>query len=206
MFHKFHLKWGFDGLRYVYRIDGKKLGEITVSKDYRKSLKFVDLCPDRYDKGFNNLEEIFEYVISSKYFNPWMFDLEKLNKINRDRDKKRKTYSSFLKYLEPYKENKTIEDFHYFYPDKKVYLGHIDFNFPGFLRQYRELEKREERLIKIRAKFNGNILIDEFGIKGKELGNLISNFKASFEDLNTFEDYILENDVETILNKVKNYL
>ena len=203
---KFGLKWGFRGLEFDYKIDGKKLGTINVTKDYEKALEFLGFDVDRYNKGFNNLEEIFNYVIDSKYFNPFMYDLEQYNKINRDRDKKRKTYQSFLKYLEPYKENVNLEDCHYFYPNKKVYLGHIDFHFPGFLRQYRELEKREERVRAVHAKFNGHILMDKFGIKGKELGNLISNFKASFEDLNEFEDYVLENDVETILNKVKNYL
>jgi hypothetical protein len=203
---KFGLKWGFSGLEYDYKIDGKKLGTISVSKDYREVLPFLGFDVVRYDKGFKNLNEIFEYVKSNKYFNPWMFDLEQYNKINRDRDKKRKTYQSFLEYLEHYKNTMIIDNCHYFYPDKKAYLGHIDFHFPGFLRKYRELEKKEERVRLIHSKFNGHILMDEFNISGKELGNLISNFKVSFEDLNSFEEYVLANDIETILNKVKNHL
>ena len=205
LFHKFGLKWGFDGLKYVYRIDGKRLGIIDVCSDYRKALQFVDLCPDRYDRGFKNLQEIFDYVKSSKYFNPWMFDLENFNRINRERDKKRNTYSKFLEYVEQFK-NDNKEDYHYFYPDKKVYLGHIDYYFPGFLKEYRNLEKKEERLREVHEKFNGNILIDEFGITGKDLGNLISRFKALFEDLNSFQEFVLANNKETILNKVKTIL
>lgn len=200
---KFNLKWGFRGLEYDYKIGGKKLGTISVTKDYEKALDFLGFDVDRYNKGFDTLEDIFKFVIDSKYFNPWLYDLHQYNKINRDRDKKRKTYQSFIEYLEPYKEENNIEDYHYFYKDKKVYLGLVDHYFPGFLKQYRELEKKEERKRAVHAKFNGNILIDEFGITGKQLGDSISNFKASFEDLNTFEDYVLDNDVETILKDFK---
>lgn len=204
--HKFHLKWGFDGLRFVYRLNDKKLGEIDVTKDYKKALSFLGFDVERYDKGFETLEDIFEYVISSKYFNPWLFDLEKLNRINRERDKKRNTYSKFLEYIEPLKQNTSIEDYHYFYHDKSVYLGLIDHYFPGFLRKYRLLEKREERVKSISEKFNGRILIHEFNITGRELGKLITDFKNSFDSVFDYEEYILNNDIETILNKVKQFI
>ena len=207
---KFGLKWGFKGLEYDYKIGDKKLGTINITKDYTKALDFLGFDVERYNKGFETLEDIFKFVIDSKYFNPFMYDLEQYNKINRDRDKKRKTYQSFLKYLEPYKNQALMDQwsdknkkYHYFYKDKKVYLGLIDHYFPGFLEQYRELEKKEEKLVAIRAKFNGNILMDEFGLEGKELGQSISNFKASFENNNEFEGYVLKNDVETILNEFK---
>lgn len=204
--HKFHLKWGFDGLRYVYRINDKKLGEINVTKDYKKALSFLGFDVERYDKGFETLEDIFEYVKSSKYFNPWLFDLEKLNRINRERDKKRTTYAKFLDYIKPLKENIKIEDYHYFYHDKTVYLGLIDHYFPGFLREYRLLEKREERVINVSEKFNGRILIHEFNVTGRELGKLISDFKNSFENTFEYEEFVLNNDIDTILKRVKKFL
>ena len=204
--HKFHLKWGFDGLRYVYRINDKKLGEINVTKDYKKVLSFLGFDVERYDKGFETLEDIFEYVKSSKYFNPWLFDLEKLNRINRERDKKRTTYAKFLEYIKPLKENTKIEDYHYFYHDKTVYLGLIDHYFPGFLREYRLLEKREERVRNISEKFNGRILIHEFNVTGRELGKLISDFKNSFENTFEYEEFILNNSIDTILESVKKFL
>jgi len=199
--HKFGLKWGFDGLQYVYRLNDKKLGTIEVTKNHKEALEFLGFDSKRYEEGFKNLDEIFEFVINSKYFNPWLFDLEKLNRINRERDKKRTTYKKFLEYLEPIKKETKIEDYHYFYSDKKVYLGLIDNVFPGFLRKYRLLEKKEERINMISKKFNGHMLIDKFNLRGKELGTLITNFKESFETKEQYEEFILNNEIEVILDK-----
>jgi len=64
----------------------------------------LDLDPNVYHKGFDELKDIFNFIIVSKYFNPYMSDLDpygydkkgvalyKINKINRDRNVKRKTY------------------------------------------------------------------------------------------------------------------
>lgn len=195
--HRFGLKWGYRGLVYSYKIDGKKLGDITITKDYKKALSFLGFDVERYDKGFDSLQEIFDYVVSSKYFIPRVFDFDTLNRINRERDQKRPTYKSFVDFIQPLKENN--DSYYYFYKDKKVYLGLIDFHFPGFLKEYRNLEKKEERKRKVHSLYNGNLLMEKFKISGKELGLAMNKFKKEFESLEKMEDWILENDTETIL-------
>ena len=118
--HKFDTKYGQDGLRFVYRTEGKVLGEIKLSTDPVEICKFLGLKDFREAK-LESLLDIFEYVRSSKYFNPFMYDMDELNKINRDRNKKRKTYMSFLDYCGPLKESDAL--WYRFYPAKKVYLG-----------------------------------------------------------------------------------
>jgi len=99
-------------------------------------------------------------------------------------------------------KEKGSDAYHYFYHDKKVYLGLVDMYFPGFLKQYRQLEKKEERKRNISVLFNGNMIIEEYNITGKELGQAITNFKNYFSDNNAFEDYILEtNNKAEILQK-----
>ena len=198
--HKFGLKHGYTGLVYPYRIDGKMLGNILVSKDIPKILEFCGFDAKQYEQGFDSLEEIFDFVTSSKYFNPWMYDLENLNKINRDRDKKRSTYTAFVKHVAPLKE-KGKDYYHYFYPDKKVYLGYIDHHFPGFLKKYRELEIREERLRSVNKLYNGDLIMQHFDLKGKELGAAMSKFQASYASKEALENFILEaNDTTYILH------
>jgi len=191
--HKFGLKHGYDGLIMPYRIDGKMLGEVVVSKDYRKSLAFLGFNVERYDAGFDNLNEIFDFVTSSKYFNPWMFDFETLNRINRERDKKRATYAAFVEHVAPMKE-KGKEAYPYFYSDKRVYLGLIDHYFPGFLKEYRQLEKLEERKRAVSALYNGNIVMRHFDLSGATLGAAIGEFEKYFSSRKLLEDYVLETD------------
>ena len=199
--HRFGLKWGFQGLEFTYRLDGKELGIITVTKDYEKALEFLGFDVDRYNLGFDNLDEIFDFVTSSKYFNPWLFDFEVMNRTNRERDMKRTTYASFVEHVSNMKEV-GIENYHYFYSDKRVYVGLVDHYFPGFLKQYRQLEKKEQRKRSISELFNGRLVMETYKLEGKALGDALSMFKMYFADIVTYEDYILEtNNTAEILQK-----
>ena len=131
-----------------------------------------------------------------------MYDLENLNHVNRTRDRKRTTFASFLKYIEPLKDyGKSY--YHYFYPDKKIYLGLIDHYFPGFLLQYRELEKIEERKKYIHSLYNGNLIMKYFMIgSGKALGSFMYNFQEYFGTKEQLEEYILSvNNTDIIMSK-----
>lgn len=203
LFHSVGLKWGQDGLRYVYRIDGKVLGEINLTTSYEEAFKLVGLDPKTYTDGFDDLVDMFKYVVTSPFFNPVKYDLENLNRINRERDKKRKTYAAFIEYIEPLREN----EYRYFYPDKKVYLGLIDHYFPGFLKKFRELEVIEERKRNIHALYNGNLIMQRYAIQGKELGKAMTDFVNNFyttqgtTDYSLFEDWLLDlNDSNKILH------
>lgn len=199
--HKFGLKWGYKGLVYPYRIDGKMMSDIVVTKDYRKALNFLGFSAHIYDQGFDSIDEIFLFVTSSTYFNPWMFDFETLNRINRDRDKKRKTYAGFVEHVAPMKA-RGKEAFWYFYSDKTAYLGLIDHYFPGFLKNYRALQKKEERKREVNSFYNGNIIMENFGLKGADLGKVIGGFEKHFGSKEALEDYVLSTkNTEIIMQK-----
>lgn len=197
---KFNLKWGFDGLIYVYRAEGKVLGEIVVSKDYEQSLAFLGFDVEMYNEGFDTLDEIFDFITRSQYFNPWMFDMDQLNRINRERDKKRTTYQSFLRHVDPMKDAGR-DAYHYFHKDKDVYLGLIDHYFHGFLLKYRELQLKEERRQKVHSLFNGNLLMAKFpDLSGKSLGEFMTDFQSEFGNKTNFEDWLLAtDDVEMVM-------
>jgi hypothetical protein len=91
--HKFGLKFGFSGLVYPFRaFSGRLTQNIIISKDTEKIFKFLGLDYDKYTEGFNTVEEIFDWIVSSKYFCGENFLMENLNHIDRKRNKKRKTY------------------------------------------------------------------------------------------------------------------
>lgn len=200
--HQYNLKFGADGLKFVYYHEGKKLGKIYLTKDHHEALTFLGFDPARYDKGFDTLEEVFEYVVQSKYFNPWIFDLEHSNKINRDRDKKRTSYNAFIEYIKPYKEN-APDVYYYFHKEREVYLGLINYIFTHFFKEYNLLSKKEQERKLIAAKFNGDIVKEHFNLTGKTLGDALKKFYASFPSNQNFYDYILDNETEVILTHFK---
>jgi hypothetical protein len=159
--------------------------EFNISKDIEKICEFLDLDYNQYKKGFTNLKEIFDFIIDSKYFNPWIYDLEDLNKINRDRNKKRKTYEAWLEYIEPLKQK---------YPQLKFKQDPIAFNFgktkeelnkyiddffpdSNFIQRLKKIKEDEEKVKTTKEKFNGELLMAMYPeLKGKELGDFIKGF------------------------------
>ncbi|MFW6009497.1 MAG: hypothetical protein ACOCP8_09565 [archaeon] len=200
--HKFGLKWGFNGLIYPYRnSNGNISNNFSISKDTEKVFKFLDIDYDKFKQGFDNEEEIFEWIISSKYFDHENFKMENLNHIDRKRNNKRADYQRFLKYLEDNKNNKK-----YNFKPKKEYLNDIYNFFPesDLMNKIKESEKINKENLEISNKFNGNLIMEKYpNLKGKELGNKIFNFKNSFEN---WRNYALNNSSEEIMNKFDYFL
>ena len=97
----FNLSFGHKGLLYKVRYDNSLvLGEILLSTDIREMLSFLGFDPQSWKEGFDEIEDVFRYVISSKYFHKSYFDLNNLNHINKTRNRKRESYMSFLKFIE----------------------------------------------------------------------------------------------------------
>jgi hypothetical protein len=177
--YKFGLKYGFDGLTYPYNNSkNQKVAIIPISKDINDILRFLDLDVKKFHQGFNNLQEIFEFVIASKYFNPYIYDLKHLNKINRDRDKKCKTYQLWLKYIEPLKPNYPSIGV-WFEKDKKEWIPFINEKFPKafLIDAIAWIEKLEKKKEERNTKFNGKMVIDAFPNQPKEVGKIINAFK-----------------------------
>jgi hypothetical protein len=199
--HKFNTKYGFDGLRYVYRTaEERVLGEIMLSKDPEKIFNFLGADFERWKQGFNTAEEVFDYVISSKYFDADSFKLENLNAINRKRNKKRKMYNAFIEYCA---EKKPVSRYT-FNSDRNSYQDMIEEHFPGFKDQLREMEKEETRRKMLREKFNGDMVMAKFPeLIGASLGKALGDFKNSQTD---FDVYLHQNSSDQIMNDFSHFL
>lgn len=201
----FGLKYGQEGLWYEHYYKGMNIGRIPVSKDYRSIFNFLGLSHERWEAGFDELEDIFEYIATSPYFNWEMFQLSKLNKINRERNLKRKSYMSFLEWID---KNVANDNFKYEFKDTygdnhDAYIAMIDEYFPeaNVITEIRRLEYEEAKKLYVKSKFNGGDVMRKYGLKGKELGDAMTGFKKVIETtyLNEmYDDYIIVNSIEQI--------
>ena len=198
--HKFSTKYGFDGLRFVYRTSEEKvLGEITLTKDIKKILEFIGLKHDVWTKGFDTDEQVFDFVISSKYFDADSFKLENLNSINRKRNAKRKMYHAFIEYCEKIKPVSNYT----FNPDKTSYRDKIEQHFPGFNVELKKMEVEEAHRKALREKFNGDLVMAAFPeLTGAALGAAMSNFKKSIID---FDEYLHHREAVFIMKDFSDY-
>tara|TARA_R110000796_G_scaffold215732_3_gene331756 strand:+ start:462 stop:1472 length:1011 start_codon:yes stop_codon:yes gene_type:complete len=201
------LKYGQEGLWYNHFSDANTKDKIIVSKNYRDIFNFLDLDYDKWTEGFDTLEDIFEYIMTSHLFNPKMFQLKELNKINRERNLKRASYMSFLEYIGDKGANPEY-DGEVIYALKKDVINVIREAFPEANIDLRlaEIDFNAAKKKLVNIKFNGKFIMDEYGLNGKELGDAITKFKTHVNDNfpeKTFEDFIIKHRQEAIFNLFK---
>jgi hypothetical protein len=214
------LKYGFDGLKFNYYIKGQLKGSISISKNIDEILTFLDLDPIKFHKGFNAIEEVFDYVIASKYFNPYVFDLEpyafsdtgvalyRINKINRERNVKRKTYQEWLKYVDKYKTGQEKYKFREDYDINEIY-NRIDKFFPhvNFKEKIKFFDIQEEERKRVKTKFNGGLIIDILpSLKKEDRQFFIDSFKENIvKKHGNFDSYIVRTSNEKIEKDIEEF-
>lgn len=170
--HKMGLKFGHNGLWMPLRDGSNLFHEICVTKNFSEALVFLDYDPARYAQGFNNLEEIYQYVTTSKYFNPDIYLLDNRNHTARVRDRKRPVYMQFLKWLDDKKTG-----MYEFSKNKADYYPEIFTVFPDSWVDYNDAMTEHVVVKGNKKKYNGDIVSKLLKIKGKDLGVWMSKAK-----------------------------
>ncbi len=182
------------GLYYINRKeDGKLLNQYLLSTDYSTILDLLYLDKSVFYKGFNTKKELFDWIISSPYFNYDKFKLINLDHKNRVRDRKRVTYNEFLTYLEALPSDSLVPKI--LVTDK---LNFVLSQFPH-LKQLLEDDALKEKQSKVYSEYYNGILISQItGLTGKELGTFISQGL-----LNTYTKEYLINNKQNNLKLIK---
>jgi len=190
--HSLGLKLGHDGLSYNFREGTNNYRNVVLSTDWEVVCKVLMLDYKTFVDGFDELEDIFKFVVSSPFFNKEIFSLENRNHAARVRDNKRKTYTEFLKWIE---DDNNLEDDIYYFPkveNKYYWLPHLFDNIPNFEPMYNKV--MDEWLLdkKFKLRYNGEIVSELTGLKGKELGEFMKWTK----------EYHAEDKLKMIINTI----
>lgn len=173
--HRMGFKFGHDGLAYVVRAPGKDehvLTEVIVSRDWPKTLSYLGFSAERWERGFQNKREIFDYVTESTYFNREIYLLENRNHQSRVRDAKRPTYREFLVYCA---EQRNLPAFQW--AEKSAYLETSFSVFPGFKDAYMTALDDLKATRLTQTKFNGDIVANATGLTREALGERMTMLK-----------------------------
>lgn len=200
--HRMGFKYGHDGLRYVIRDEGNSdhvVAEILVSRDPGAIFRFLGYEHRTFRQHFNDLEDIFKYVVTSPYFSEDIFSLENRNHRSRVRDAKRPTYMKFLKWLEDgngIKPNQVQ-----YFRDKKAFkavsLRDAFSRFPEFADRYSAAVLEHSKKKELNELFDGLKLREATGLEGKDLGRLKHEVVKDFaEDLDDDERQLIKSSEE----------
>lgn len=201
IFRKMNVKMGQQGLVFPMRKNGfKTSSNVVITLDFDEALRLGGYDPERFHKGFETMEECFEYATSSRFFNPEIYLLENRNHKGRIRDRKRANYRGFLDYCE--KNKSTIN--HYQFPDTpSVWLGYFLNNTEGFRDRLEADLALFEYEKEARSKFNGHLVMEETGLEGELLGEFFEFFRRDFNDTPEFYDYVHKHSVEELREAVR---
>lgn len=173
--HTAGFKYGHTGLIYPVREGANIVDELELSVHPPYIFRFLGYDYIRFAAGFDTLEEIFQYAISSPFFDPAAYQPENQNHRARTRDRKRDSYQKFLAYIDgldpyplepervhPISQLRILDFFPALAYREKLILGNID--------RHREAKAR---LL--------NILVP-LGYKERELGAILDAYRARFDD------------------------
>jgi hypothetical protein len=193
IFHRFNLKYGQEGLAYVYRHQHRNYKqEKIVSRDFKKIIELIGLDYQTWEIGFERLTDLFEWVMASPYFSvsPYLNPSPKTLKKIRERP----TMQAFVKYL----KTEEISKEYSFKEDKSTYLPWISEQFleAQLTEWIAQQAKKEAETQEIYQKFNGKLVLELIPmLKQENLSKFIVEFK---NQPTNFKHYILRNMEEQI--------
>ncbi len=189
------LKYGQEGLWYNHFQNDQKVGKIMISKDYPKIFAFLGLSYEKWVEGFDSLEEIFEYIIQSPNFDSELYQMSNLNKINRERNLKRKSYMSFLDYIARNHPNVFGPE----YDKAKVLKDASNFFECDVFTEIKRYEYEHAESAYAKAKFNGGMVMNKYGLKGKDLGEAMDYFKEAIEEQEgNYKQFIIQKPIKNL--------
>lgn len=191
---------GINGLSLTAKKGAHKVGRVILTRSYEEMCGYLGLNYQRWKMGFNNLEEIYEFFAEWQGFSAKVFCLEKMNNVDRKSVQKRVGYMQFLEWIDTHPEKEKRYDWHKRYQTQFEQIWQA---FPAAKAEFEaifiEIDKKKE----CNEKFNGNVVSELTGLKFKELGDFMTNFKRRFKSQEDFMAYVLDTDLEQIKADIK---
>lgn len=204
MFRRFNLKYGEEGLQYVYRrTDGHYQKDILITLDIDKILAFLQLDVPQWHIGFDTLDDIYRWVIASPYFSvlPYLGDDDKA--IQRRIRQERTTVQRFVEFL----QRERVDKQYPYLENRDEYLPMIADFFREEVDLLGEIEReqvRERQVEALRRKWNGDLLMQWFpALSGKSLGAFIQYSKQQWQSESDFEQWLQAAHPEEIQAKMQ---
>lgn len=178
--HSHGVKFGQQGLWVQFK---DNLKSIRLSNSPSEIFAYLDIDYDRWLRGFDTLQELFDIIVSSKRFSAKYFKNLSKNRIQDRRD--RHMFRAFMDYALTFSDEEAREPI-----SQDDAIDHF-----GKRQEYNKLLQEHQDFCVRREKFNGNWVRELTSLSGKNLGEFIRDFKASKRD---FESYVDETSKEQI--------
>lgn len=190
-------KWGVDGLTFPIRDtlanEGNLLGSVQLSIEMQDVFELAGLPSEPWEKGFKTQQEIMEWAAQSRLFNKEIFEFDNLNHINRKRDILRPDYHQWLEYTKTvpnkYERYKTPEEAN---AAKTMWFTLICQRFENLRPEWEAAHELKRLKSESKGKLNGKLIQSWTGLKGKELGQCIEEFKTTMGGEKQYQQWLIK--------------
>jgi hypothetical protein len=139
---KFNLKYTSTGLYYQLKNE-----EFLVSNKVFEIFEFFELNTKKILKGFDNIVDVYEFIIKSTYFNCELFKLSDISNDNYFKDEKISLYKDFLDTITIFQDRTSVN---FEFEEKEKYFQLIIDYFPNAflyekLSEYYMKNKKDEK-------------------------------------------------------------
>jgi hypothetical protein len=202
---RINLKLGHDGLWYTLRdndVSDRVVKDILVTRNFSDALTIIGYDSVVWEQGFDNPEDIFEYVTTSKYFHPAGFVLSNRNYTSRVRDRKRQMYNGLLTWMSDkygIDENTPLPDDYYSVKGDGL---EIALDNPRFNEEYHAAVKEHELNKALCQKINGTWAKEFFGVEGKPLGIKLK-YVRRYLDVHGLKEWVAFESPEIVYGLIK---
>jgi hypothetical protein len=162
------LKYGFNGLYVDYIEDSVNYGEIFLTRDPKEIFECFGWDFETYNKGFNTLEDMFDYTISLHNFEPALYNFSEDELFS-----KRPVFIKFYEYL----KSKNLLQTPRISKDEMNSARMSILKRFGKVEAFNALIEKAKHIKQYKLKFNGDICKEITGLSGVQLGNFIKHFK-----------------------------
>lgn len=209
-----------ENLIEIYLKKNKKYNKTKVSKSINEKIIltqnpeeifiYLGLDYKKWEKGFSNNQEIYDFIIQTHFFKFKLFEISSLNHEHMRRYNKRPMYREFVDYVLSINNKEETDKITSLYGEREMNLltsdepRLIDYEALIYFNKMNDLEKLIEKNIlqtERKEKFNGHMIQSIIkktfnkNIEDKELGIFIMDFKNHIQNkyvylYDIFENYI----------------
>ena len=141
--------------------------------NFDQALEFLGFDSLRFAQGFNTIDDILDFVASSKYFCKDFFLFENRNHDQRKRDVKRPTYTRALEYFDTLVEAKSRDEV------TKAFKADVATKYPSIVNIKREMRKEVKKRYVLSKRLSSRRVVWLYGrlfnkqLEGVALGNMM---------------------------------
>ena len=145
--------------------------------NFDQALEFLGFDSSRFAQGFNSVDDILDYVASSKYFCKDFFLFENRNHDQKKRDVKRPTYTKALEFFDTLTNTKSRDEV------TKAFRGDVASKYPSIINIKRSMRKQVKREYLFSRRLSSRRVVWLYGrlfdrqLEGVALGNMMKFLK-----------------------------